>query len=113
MSDDDFFIPTGDELDRGEIPEKPRKRGLRGWFRERRESRGGKPETRRVELDVPESIGKRKTIRMPDREPNGDRLVDKAGSTGRVVRSIDASTNAAKRDLIIPPELRAKYGLDE
>lgn len=104
--DDEFFIPTGEELDRMEVePAKPRRRGLFARIRGRRE-------VRRPALDVPESIGKQRIVHEPGRI-QGDELLDKSGSTGRVVRSVDASDAAVRRELIIPPELREKYGLDE
>jgi len=104
--DDDFFIPTGEELDRMAVePAKPRKRGLFARIRGRRD-------VRRPTLDVPDAIGKQRIVYEPGRM-QGDELLDKSGSTGRVVRSVDASDAATRRELIIPPELREKYGLDE
>ncbi|EHR50228.1 hypothetical protein SacmaDRAFT_1970 [Saccharomonospora marina XMU15] len=117
MDDDDFFIPTGEELDRGAVPERPRKRGLLGWLSSKRESRNNErprdPKRRKVDIEVPETVAKgHRSSRHSSSQQDGE-LLD-SGSTGRVVRSIDISADGvAGRELIIPQELRDKYQLDE
>lgn len=113
MNDDDFFIPTGEELDRGDIPRKPLKRsGPLKWFRRQRHAPHVQREARRIELEVPESVSAKAPSVSPDKTLGGDTLID-TGSSGHVVRRVDASERSARRDLIIPLELREKYGLDQ
>ncbi|PRX50867.1 hypothetical protein B0I33_10118 [Prauserella shujinwangii] len=113
--DDDFFIPTGDELDRGAVPDRPKRRGLLGWLPGRKESRGGErtrePKRRTIDIEVPEDVADGRRSRRDPPPAKDAELVD-SGSTGRVVRSIDISREVTSRELIIPKELRDKYGLD-
>jgi len=111
VTEDDFFIPTGEELDRGDLPRKPLRRGPLKWLRRQRHTQRAEQEPRKVELEVTESVSATLTGRSPDQTLGGDMLFD-TGGTGRVVRRVDATERTAQRDLIIPPELREKYGLD-
>lgn len=111
-SDDDFFIPTGEELDRGEVPAKPRKRGLFGPQRQRQNRQPVAARRQELPIDVPESVARQEPQRKQNSKPRGDELRD-SGSTGDVVRSIEISAGVPERELIIPDEIRAKYRLDE
>lgn len=117
MADDDFFIPTGEELDRGAVPERPRKRGLLGWLTGKRESRGSgrarAPKRSKVDIEVSETAARGRAKETEPAPAKEGELLD-SGSTGRVVRSIDVSSSGLTgRELIIPKELRDKYRLDE
>lgn len=110
MADDDFFIPTGEEIDKGVVPRKPH-RTPATWFRKRRKPLvAGRP--RQVDLEVPESVGRNKTVQRIARDVRDGEFVG-SGSTGRVVRAIGASERSMQREQVIPPELRDNYGLDQ